>query len=265
MAEHASVDLIVDRRGVATVKLNRPDKRNAMSGKMIRELAYAAWQLDSDASVRVVILAANGTVFCAGADLGWMKAQFEATPEGRKNEALHLAAMLDAWNRLSRPVIARVHGSAFGGGIGLMAVADVVFVNRDAEFSLTETRLGLIPATISPYVFSRIGETGARRTFLSGKRFNGGEAVRLGLASQALAIEDLDQAVEEEVDALLNCAPGAVADAKSLIRLLAGNSGCVSDQSTADRLVARWESAEAREGIASFFERRRPAWAKGKN
>lgn len=258
-----TVRIETDARGVATLWLARPEKRNAMSAAMIAELTQAAERLDADDAVRVVVLAADGAVFCAGGDLGWMQAQMAADRATRRREALALAMMLKALNEMSKPLIGRVHGNAFGGGIGLISVCDTAVAVRTASFALTETRLGLIPATIGPYVVARMGEGAARQVFMSGRLFDAEEAVRLGLVRRSVAAEGLDDAVEEEVSPYLDCAPGAVAEAKALVRRLGGSPGAAEIEASVDALVHRWESDEAREGAAAFFARRKARWMPG--
>ncbi len=250
-----------DARGVARLMLNRPEKHNALSGEMIGELTEAAGRLGADPSVRVVVLAGAGESFCAGGDLGWMKAQIAADGATRAREATKLAMMLQALNTCPKPVIGQVQGNAFGGGIGLMAVCDVAVGADHARFGLTETRLGLIPATIGPYVLARMGEAMARRVFMSARLFGADEAVTLGLLARAVPAEDLDAAVEAEVAPYLACAPGAVAEAKALARSLGPGIDDSVIAATIEALVRRWESPEAGEGISAFFEKRKPAWS----
>ena len=164
-----TLTLATDARGVATLTLNRPEKHNSLSAQMIDELTQAAAQLGADDAVRVVVLTGAGASFCAGGDLGWMREQFEAGRETRMAEARKLAMMLKALNELPKPLIGRVQGQAFGGGIGMMSVCDTVVAVDSAKFGLTEVRLGLIPATISPYVLARMGEGKARRVFMSAR------------------------------------------------------------------------------------------------
>lgn len=246
--------------GVTTLWLNRADKHNAMSGQMINDLTQAATHLAQDADTRVVVLAARGLTFCAGADLGWMRAQFEVDVNTRKAEARKMAMMLKALNMLPKPLVGRVEGNVFGGGIGLLAVCDVVVADACVEMALTETRLGLIPATIGPYVLARMGEAKAREVFMSGRRFTGEEAVRLNLVARAVASAQIKATVEAEVDPYLNCAPQAVAQAKAMTRRL----GPVIDDTVLDAsieaLAQCWSGLEAQEGIAAFFERRKPNW-----
>lgn len=256
-----TIRIETDDRGVATLWLARPDKHNALSGQMIAELRAAAERLGSDAGVRVIVLAGEGKSFCAGGDLGWMKAQIDADRETRYSEASALAGMLGALNEIPKPLIGRVHGNAFGGGVGMMAVCDTVFAADDARFGLTETRLGLIPATIGPYVLARVGVSKARRVFMNGALFGTGTASDLGLVSQVVSIEDLDDAVEKEVAAYLGCAPGAVAAAKSLTLKLGAGVTATAVATSIDALVDQWETPEAQEGIAAFFEKRLPGWS----
>lgn len=257
-----TITIDTDARGVATLTLARPDKHNALSAAMIAELTEAVGRLGRDPAVRVVVLTGAGASFCAGGDLDWMRAQIAADGASRARAATALARMLQAINTCPRPVIGRVQGNAFGGGVGLMAVCDVAIAVAGARFGLTETRLGLIPATIGPYVLARMGEAMARRVFMSARVFGAGEAVRLGLLAAAVAPEALDAAVAAEVAPYLDCAPGAVAAAKALARRLGAPIDDATIALTIDALVRRWESPEAAEGIAAFFEKRRPGWSK---
>ena len=257
--------LATDRRGVATLTLNRPDKHNALDGAMISELRQAAERLSTDASMRVVVLAGAGPSFCAGGDLGWMREQMGANRAQRMAQARELAGMLRALNTLPKPLIGRVHGAAFGGGVGLMSVCDAAIAIDTARFGLTETRLGLIPATIGPYVVARMGEAMARRVFMSARRFGADEAVGLGLAARAVPEAGLDAAVEAEVLPYLSAAPGAVARAKALLRRLGPVIDDAVIEATVVALADSWEADEAGEGVAAFFDKRRPAWDKGEN
>lgn len=252
--------LETDPRGVATVTLNRPDKRNAMSGEMIAELSACAAALASDAAVRAVVLRGAGALFCAGGDLNWMRAQIGADGATRGREAGKLAAMLGAWNTLPKPVIGRIEGAAFGGGVGLACVCDVALAAPDAKFGLTETKLGLIPATIGPYVIARMGEGNARRVFMSSRVFGAEEARDLGIIARIS--DDLDTAVEAEITPYLFCAPGAVAEAKALALHLGGAPGQAELEYSIKALVTRWESDESAEGIAAFFDKRKAAWVR---
>jgi len=249
-----------DERGVAVLALTREEKHNAMSAEMIAELTAAAAELGADDSVRVVVLTGAGASFCAGGDLGWMKAQMSASREERMAGARALAHMLRALNEMPKPLIGRVQGHAFGGGVGLISVCDVAIAAEGAKFGLTETRLGLIPATISPYVIARMGEAMARRVFMSARIFEAAEAKVLGLVAKSVMPEHLDLVVEAEVKPYLKAAPSAVAAAKALARSL----GPVIDDAVIERTVAAladvWETPAAQEGISAFFERRNPVW-----
>ncbi|WP_116131384.1 crotonase/enoyl-CoA hydratase family protein [Tropicimonas sp. IMCC34043] len=262
MAAMETITVEQDARGVARLSLARVDKRNALSAAMMDEIHAAILQLGADPAVRVVILAAEGPVFCAGGDLGWMQRQIEADAATRAGEAGRLAQMLQALNTCPKPVIGRIHGNAFGGGVGMMAVCDVAVGATGASFGLTETRLGLIPATIGPYVVARMGEARARRVFMSARLFDAAEAVELGLLARAVAPEALDAAIEAEVVPYLATAPGAVAEAKALIRRLAPGVDEDAIAASIAALVKRWEHDEAAEGIAAFFEKRPASWVR---
>lgn len=255
-----TIRIETDARGVATLSLARPDKHNALSQAMMEELTEAAGRLGADPAVRVVVLAAEGASFCAGGDLGWMKAQMGADAETRRNGARLLAGMLSALNTLPKPLIGRVHGNAFGGGVGMMSVCDIAIAATDAKFGLTEVRLGLIPATIGPYVVARMGEDKARRVFFSARIFGADEAVTLNLAARAVSPGDLDAAIEAEVAPFLQAAPGAVAAAKAQCRALGPRIDMAAIEDSIERLVAVWEGDEAPEGIAAFFDKRKPNW-----
>lgn len=252
-----------DLRGVATLTLARAEKHNALSGEMIGEITEAARVLGLDPDVRAVVLAADGKSFCAGGDLGWMQAQMAAPPKARAAEARKLAVMLNALNTLEKPLIGRLQGNAFGGGVGMASVCDVAIGVDGLRMGLTETRLGLIPATIGPYVVARMGEAHARRVFFSGRLFGAAEAVELGLLARAVPVAELDEAVDAEVAPYLACAPGAVAEAKALVRALGPRIDEEIIDMTVDALVRRWESDETSEGIDAFFARRKARWVTG--
>lgn len=256
-----TIRIATDDRGVATLTLARPEKHNALSALMLEELTEAAATLGQDPAVRVVVLAAEGRSFSAGGDLDWMREQMAADSATRAREARKLARMLQALNTLPKPLIGRVQGQAFGGGVGILSVCDVAIGVTGAKFGLTETRLGLIPATIGPYVTARMGEAMARRVFMSARIFEAEEAVTLGLLARAVAAEDLDAAIEAEIQPYLACAPGAVAEAKALLRQLGPRIDDQVIDQTIEALVGRWDSAEAAEGIGAFFDRRKPNWS----
>ena len=260
---YQTIEISVDARGVARLTLARPEKHNAMSAQMLEDLTAAAGALASDDTVRAVVLTGAGKSFCAGGDLGWMRDQIAMDTETRAAEARKLAMMLDALNSLPKPLIGAVQGNAFGGGVGLACVCDVVVGVEHAKFGLTETRLGLIPATIGPYVLARMGEGRARRVFMSARVFDAAEAVDLGILSRVVPADALGEAVEAEVVPYLSCAPGAVAAAKALARELgSGITPSQIDMSIA-ALAARWDDQEADEGISAFFDKRPAAWMRG--
>ncbi|WP_319518544.1 enoyl-CoA hydratase-related protein [uncultured Martelella sp.] len=252
-----TISLSIDARQVATVMLARPDKHNAMNATMISELAEAASCLADNVDVRAVVLAAEGKTFCAGADLNWMRAQRDKDRAGKIAEALTLARMLKLWNDLPKPVIARVQGGAYGGGLGLIAVSDIVVAEESARFALTETRLGLIPATIGPFVVRKFGEAFARQVFFSARPFGADFMHRAGAVARVCEAGEINTAVEEELEACLRCAPGAVAAAKALCLSVSGMDPAAAMTFSAEALADRWETQEAQAGIATFFASRK--------
>jgi methylglutaconyl-CoA hydratase len=257
---YKTLTVVTDDRGVVTVTLNRPDKRNALSALMMDELTDVAHSIGSQTATRAMILGGAGAVFCAGGDLEWMMAQIKADRQTRMAEARRLAGMLGALNEMPTPLIGRVHGSALGGGIGLACVCDVVIAADGAKFGLTETRLGLIPATIGPYVIARMGEGRARRVFMSARIFEAAEAQDLGIVSRTVSLADLDKAVDAEVEPYLSAAPGAVGAAKALARALGPQINAAAIEDTIHRLADVWESHEAVEGVSAFLEKRPAKW-----
>jgi len=257
---YETISVEVDARGVATLTMTRVEKHNALNAQMMDELTDAALNLGADAAVRVVILASEGKSFCAGGDLEWMRAQFDATPEIKEREARRLADMLWTLNFMPKPLIGRLQGNAFGGGVGMASVCDVAVGVDRLKMGLTETRLGLIPATIGPYVLARMGEAMARRVFMSARLFDATEAATLGLLAKCVPADDLDAAVEAEVAPYLNCAPGAVAEGKALAQSLGGTVTREAVDASVAALARRWESPESAEGIGAFFEKRKAAW-----
>lgn len=255
------IDLVVDARGVATLTLARADKHNALSQVMIDALTQAAARIAADRRIRVVVLAAAGPTFCAGGDLGWMRDQMAADTPTRRAAATSLAQMLGALDSLPQPLIGRIQGNAFGGGVGLACVCDVAIGVQTAKFGLTETRLGLIPATIGPYVLARIGAARARRVFLSGRVFGADEAVALDILARAVPADALDDAIAAEVVPYLSCGPEAVAAAKAYARSLGPVIDAAVIARSVDALIACWDGAEAAEGIAAFFDKRAPDWS----
>lgn len=254
------VRIETDARGVATLTLARADKHNALSAQMMTELEAAARGLAADRTVRVVVLAAEGKTFCAGGDLAWMRAQFDMDVDTRRVESRRIATVLGALYDLPQPLIGRVQGNALGGGVGLVSVCDAAIGITGAKLGFTETRLGLIPANIGPYVLARMGATRAAEVFMSARVFDATEAVRLNLLSRTVDPDGLDAAIEAEVLPYLSCAPGAVAEAKALMRDLAGRVRAEQVDMAIDALARRWQSDEAREGVGAFFDKRAPSW-----
>ncbi|MFK3664383.1 crotonase/enoyl-CoA hydratase family protein [Ochrobactrum teleogrylli] len=258
-----TIQLAIDARGVATLTLNRPEQHNVLSGLMIDELTTAALHLADNPKVRIVVLTGAGTSFCAGGDLGWMQAQVNASRAQRIEEARKLALMLKALRDLPKPLIARVNGQAYGGGIGLISVCDAAIGVSGARFGLTETKLGLIPATISPYVVARIGQAHALRTFTSARLFDAQEAMRIGLLHEVVEAEQLDVAVEAEIKPYFSTAPAAVAASKRLVHALVAPIDEAVIDMTLTRLADTWETPEAAEGIAAFFAKQSASWKGG--
>ncbi|KNG93951.1 crotonase/enoyl-CoA hydratase family protein [Pseudaestuariivita atlantica] len=250
-----------DARGVATLWLNRPDTHNAMSSEMLAELVAATEALGADPDVRVVVLAGRGRSFSAGADLGWMRAQFGMDATTRAAESAKLGRMLKALNEMPKPLIGRVHGHAIAGGLGLLSVCDAVIAVPGVKMALTETKLGIVPANIGPYVVAKIGVGAARRIFMSARTFSTDEALAMGLVSRVVDPEALDAAIEDEIAPYLACAPGAVAEAKRLLLSFADLPDEARIAELVNLLAARWETDEAQEGITAFFDKRKPGWA----
>lgn len=253
--------VVTDGRGVARITLDRPARHNALSPDLCDALTSAALRLDADSSVRAVILAGEGTSFCAGGDLDWMRMQLDADRPKRMAEARRLALMLRALDSLGKPLIGRVQGPAYGGGVGLMAICDIVVAADTARFGLTETRLGLIPATISPYLAARVGAGRLRSVVFSARLFGATEARGLGLVSRVVTPVELDAAIEAEIACCLTAAPGAIRAAKDLVRTLGVAIDDAIIEDTIQRLADVWETPEARHGISAFFAKKAPPWA----
>jgi methylglutaconyl-CoA hydratase len=254
--------LKVEKQGpVARVTLDRPEIRNAFDDALIATLTKALRELDADGAVRAVVLAGSGAAFCAGADLNWMKRMANYGYEQNLADAQALASMLRTLDRMAKPTMARVHGPAFAGGVGLVAACDIAIGVPEAKFCLSEAKLGLSPATISPYVVRAMGERMARRYFLTAEVFDGSEAARIGLLSGVVPQEKLDAEVDGILRHLTQGGPQAMAKIKDLIRAV--SSGAVDDAmigDTARRIAEIRVSPEGREGIASFLEKRKPSW-----
>lgn len=245
----------------ATVTLNRPDVRNAFNETSIAEIKQAFSELGDDAALRAIVLAANGTAFCAGADLNWMKAMAGYSWADNHADAARLAHMLWTIYRCPVPVIARVQGDAYAGGVGLVAVCDIVVAADSAGFCLSEARLGLLPATISPYVVRALGEQASRRYFVTAERFSAAEAHRLGLVHELATADTLEEKVQTLCAALVANGPMAVRACKRLVQHVA-HAPITHDlrDDTARRIADVRASAEGREGVQSFLNKSRPAW-----
>jgi methylglutaconyl-CoA hydratase len=245
-----------DKRGVVSLTLNRPEKRNALSAKMIEELIGFTSKLNPD--TRAVVIQGAGKLFCAGGDLDWMNNQIKADRLTRISEARKLAMMLKALNEIPVPLIGKLHGAAYGGGVGLACVCDFVISSSNVKFGFTETRLGLIPSTIGPYVVGKMGEAKAREVFMSGKVFNEVEAKKLNIVSEIS--ENLDQSVESHLNPYLQTAPKAVGEAKALLRSLGPRIDEQVIEGTIERLADIWEGEEASHGIDAFLNKTKPRW-----
>lgn len=255
--------LVTIENGVATVTLNRPELHNAFDDALIAGLTATFERLGADRAVRVVVLRGAGKSFCAGGDLGWMRRMAGYSEAENIADATRLATMLRALDQLPRPTIAAVHGACFAGGMGLVACADIAIAADDAVFCLSEVRLGLVPATISPYVVRAMGARAARRYFLTAERFRAAEALRLGFVHEVVPAVELDAAVARLVATLMESATGAQARSKELIAQVAGHP--ISDALiglTARVIAEARASEEAREGLAAFFEKRKPRWSR---
>ena len=249
--------------GVATIWMNRPDVHNAFNAQLIADLTTACIELDADDTVRAVVLAGRGKSFSAGADLNWMKAAGEASEAENFADAMKLAGMLRTLAEMNKPTIARVHGAALGGGMGLASACDICIAGDKAVFATSEVKFGIIPSAISPYVIRAIGERQAYRYFQTAERINATRAATLGLAHEAVATEELDAKVSEVVEALLQGGPKSQAAAKDLIRAVANRP--VSDavvEDTARRIASLRVTPEAKEGLAAFLDKRPAAWIK---
>ncbi|MBL9076167.1 MAG: enoyl-CoA hydratase/isomerase family protein [Planctomycetes bacterium] len=245
---------------VLHVRLNRPDVRNAFNGTVVEELQAAFAAASTDAATRVVVLSGNGKSFSAGADLAWMQEQAALPKDQNQRGAERMARMFLAIARCTKPVVGRIHGHALGGGTGLTAAVDVAICTETCVFGLTETKLGIVPAVISPFVLQKIGAGRARTLFLTGERFDGSEAERIGLVHRAVDEAHLDAAVQQVVGELLSSGPAAVASAKELIRAVAHLSLEDAIPVTSQWIAALRATPEAREGFAAFLGKRKPDW-----
>ena len=255
MKSFQTLSLTVDKRDVCYLELSLEEKRNALSALMIDELTEFAETVSEEKPYRAIVLSGKGRVFCAGGDLSWMQAQIEADRETRMKEARKLANMLKALNEMPVPLIGKIHGGAFGGGVGMACICDVTVAEDNTKLGLTETRLGLIPATIGPYVIARLGEGKARQVFMSARLFDANEAQSLGVISKVCHVDELDERIEFEIEPYLSAAPHAVGAAKDFARSLGPTIDDAVIDDSIRRLADIWEGAEAKERIDAFFNK----------
>lgn len=258
-----TIKTTIDDRGFAVITLNRPEVHNAFDDALIETLNAALEKLDGDGAVRIVVLAAEGRSFSAGADLRWMQRMAGYSESENLEDARRLANLMRTLRRMRKPTVARVQGSAFGGGVGLVACCDIAVASEGARFALTEARLGLIPSVISPYLSRAMGERHARRYMLTGERFGAEEAYRLGLIHEVVPESVLDERVQTLVSIMLENGPGAMAAIKTLMDRVAG--GPLDDamiEDTAKRIAKLRATEEGKEGVTAFLEKRKPRWPK---
>ena len=258
--------LLTERAGaVAHLRLHRPELHNAFDAELIAALTGALEYLAGDDGVRVVVLEGAGASFSAGADLNWMRGMAAASEQDNRDDSLALARLMRVLDELPKPTIARVHGAAFGGGVGLVACCDIAIGAEGAKFGLTESRLGLLPAVISPYVIAAIGVRNARRYFATAEVFDAAQAQSIGLLHEVVATDALDAAVDRQIALLLKAGPIASARAKSLVRDVARQPDRDAiDAANADLIARLRVSAEGQEGLSAFLDKRAPAWTETK-
>ena len=253
----------IDDHGVAQVRLNNPDKHNAFDDQMIRQLTEAFIVIADNSNVRAMVLGSEGKSFSAGADLEWMKRMASYSYDENLRDASALALMLKTLNEIPQPTIARVQGAAFGGAVGLVSCCDMAVAASAASFSLSEVKIGLVPATISPYVIAAIGQRAARRYFVTAERFDAHRALQLGLVNEVVDAEQLDQEIDRLINTLLANGPEAVTGAKQLVFDVAGKP--IDQQlidATCETIAAIRVSEQGQEGLQAFLERRKPQWIK---
>jgi len=258
-----NASLAVEHQGpLGIITMNRPERHNAFDDALIQELTTALRAMEAEDAVRIVVLSAAGKSFSAGADLNWMKRMSGFSKDENERDAMQLGALMRTLAHLRKPTLARVQGAAYGGGVGLVACCDIAIATQAATFALSEVRLGLVPAVVSPYVIAAIGERAARRYFMSGERFDAAEAWRLGLVHELAPDEtEMDAKLAQLVETLLACGPVAQREAKELVRAVAGRpvtSELIQD--TAGRIARIRASQEGREGVSAFLEKRRASW-----
>ena len=249
-----------DTRGVCTVTLHRPDRHNAFDDRLIALLLRKLEEIEDDPTVRVVVLTGTGKSFSSGADLEWMRGMAKYNEEANREDARRVAELMERLNNLSKPTVARINGPAFAGAIGLIACCDIVIAAERAEFAISEVRLGLAPAVISPYVIAAIGEREARRLFMTAERISSEEARRIGLVHVVASDETLADTVEKYIEYLLKAGPNALTECKRLILRLTEREPAAEE--TADVIARLRVSDEGQEGMTAFFEKRKPKWVK---
>ena len=256
----------IDHKGIARVILNRPSVHNAFDDSLVYNLNKELCELDRSDDVRVIILSGNGKSFCAGADLKWMQRMINASKEENRDDAIALALLLvNIWS-LSKPTVSLVHGSAFGGGVGLIAATDIAICTEGTIFAISEARVGLIPSTISPFVINAIGESHAKRYFLTGEKFNATKALDIGLVHEVVPEGNLKLKSEQIVESLIKCGPNAQREAKRLFGvprelLRDPNLSAEITNDLAERIAELRVSVEGQEGIKAFLEKRKPSWS----
>jgi methylglutaconyl-CoA hydratase len=258
-----SLHFEVDERGVATMTLNRPEVRNAFDHELIGGLAERLMEVRERDDIRVLVITGAGACFSAGADVNWMRSMVEAPEADNLEDALMLADLMGSLHDMGKPTVARVNGHAFGGGVGLVACCDIAVASTDAKFSLSEVRLGLVPAVISPYVLDAIGVRHGRRFFLSGEVMGAKKARRIGLVHEIARRDRLDEAIEDQVSMLLLGGPAAIRECKALIAMVDGHSMSADRalrRRTAEIIAQLRVTDEGQEGLRAFLEKRRPAW-----
>ena len=246
---------------IAKINLARPEVHNAFNEVMITELTEVFSRISQDDTVRVVVITGNGDSYCAGADLNWMKKMINFSYQQNLDDSLKLAELFYLMYSLPKPIIARVNGAAIGGGTGLVAVCDIAIAAEKAKFSLSEVKLGLVPACISPYVIRKVGEGRCREFFLTGERLTANRALDLGLVNQVVPLESLDQAVGEKVNQLISSGPKAIAMCKELLKKVPGMSFDEAKTYTADMIASMRIGDEGQEGMNAFLEKRKPKWS----
>ncbi len=257
---YQTIELERDGR-VGRIWLNRPDVRNAFNAVMIGELREALRSLAGDDAVRVIVLSGKGTAFCAGADLAWMREIVRFSYAQNLQESLDLAECLHDLYAVPKPTVARVNGPAIGGGTGFVSACDIALASTEARFGLSEVKIGVVPAVISPYVVRRIGESRTRQYFLTGERFDARRALEIGLVNFVVEPGELDRGLEELVSSLLSSGPEALAKAKDLLSRVPGMGFDEAKRFTAEMIAELRVSAEAQEGMAAFLEKRKPKWS----